>query len=148
MLFLPFRLYGHDNEDDVVKGISDPLPGNVRLVSAEIRLIDHESKRGETSDGDYAYDWLISTMGCRLAPEEIEGMDGAIGDGVHIFYDLQGALGFQKALDDMTEGRFVVDIAEMPSKCPVAPLEFAFLADYYFHRRGIRDRIDITLVTP
>lgn len=48
----------------------------------------------------------------------------------------------------MREGRLVIDIAEMPIKCPVAPLEFAFLADYYFQQKGIRDQIDITLVMP
>jgi sulfide:quinone oxidoreductase len=42
----------------------------------------------------------------------------------------------------------VVNIMEMPFKCPVAPLEFAFLADWHFHRLGIRDRVELTLVTP
>ena len=36
----------------------------------------------------------------------------------------------------------------MPIKCPVAPLEFAFLADWYFQERGIRDKVDIAYVTP
>ena len=30
----------------------------------------------------------------------------------------------------------------MPIKCPVAPLEFTFLAEAYFRRRGMRDRVD------
>ena len=36
----------------------------------------------------------------------------------------------------------------MPIKCPVAPLEFVFLADWWFTERGIRDKVDIELVTP
>ena len=36
----------------------------------------------------------------------------------------------------------------MPIKCPVAPLEFCFLADWYFHERGIRDQVQLTYVTP
>ena len=36
----------------------------------------------------------------------------------------------------------------MPIKCPVAPLEFVFLADWYFTERGIRDKVDIHFVTP
>jgi sulfide:quinone oxidoreductase len=35
----------------------------------------------------------------------------------------------------------------MPIKCPVAPLEFTFLADDYFRKRGIRDKVNITYVT-
>ena len=36
----------------------------------------------------------------------------------------------------------------MPIKCPVAPLEFAFLADWHLRERGLRDRTEITLRTP
>ena len=36
----------------------------------------------------------------------------------------------------------------MPIKCPVAPLEFVFLADWYFTERGIRDKVKIHFVTP
>ena len=36
----------------------------------------------------------------------------------------------------------------MPIKCPVAPLEFAFLADWFLPERGVRDRTEIVYVTP
>ena len=42
----------------------------------------------------------------------------------------------------------MINIAEMPIKCPVAPLEFAFLADWFFHTRGMRDKVEIEFVTP
>jgi sulfide:quinone oxidoreductase len=87
-------------------------------------------------------------MGCRVVPEEVEGMAERMGSDVHTFYTLDGALAMQPALERMTEGRLVIDICEMPIKCPVAPLEFAFLADYHFRQKGIRDRIHISLVTP
>ncbi len=148
LLFIPFGLYGYDSETDIVKGIREPLPRNVNFVNAEIKLIDHENKRVDTSDGSYQYDWLISSLGCRIAPEEVDGMPEAMNDGVHTFYTLDGALRLQKALDKMEEGRLVVDVCDMPIKCPVAPIEFVFLADYYFNLKGIRDKIDITLVTP
>jgi sulfide:quinone oxidoreductase len=148
LLFIPMRLYGYETQDDVAKSISDPIPDKARLVEAEIKLIDHQRKKVDTDKGQYPYDWLVCAMGCHIAPEEVDGMEEAMGDGVHDFYTLDGALGFQRALDQMTEGRLVVNIAEMPIKCPVAPIEFAFLADYYFYLKGIRDRIDISLVTP
>ena len=71
-----------------------------------------------------------------------------MGRGAHTFYTLDGALAMQAPLAAMTEGRLVIDIAEMPIKCPVAPLEIAFLADYFFRQKGVRDRIEISLVTP
>jgi len=148
LLFIPFRLNGYESEDDITRPIRSPMPKNVRYINGDIMLIDKENKTVETDVGTYSYDWLISTLGCHIAPEEIEGMQEFMGNGVHTFYDMQGAMRLQKALEDMREGRLVIDIAEMPIKCPVAPLEFAFLADYYFQQKGIRDQIDITLVTP
>ncbi len=148
LLFIPFRLYGYDSEDDITTSIVSPFPMHARCVTGIVKLIDRESKKVETDAGSYRYDWLISTMGCRIAPEEIEGMQESMGNSVHTFYDLGGAIRLQKALDGMQAGRLVIDIAEMPIKCPVAPIEFAFLADYYFHLKGVREQIDITLVTP
>lgn len=42
----------------------------------------------------------------------------------------------------------VVHFAEMPIKCPVAPLEFTFLADWFLTKKGIRKDVDLTYVTP
>jgi len=92
---------------------------------------------------------VISSLGCHLAPGEIEGLEETLGrNGVHTFYNLDSALAMQDALENMESGRLVIDISDLPIKCPVAPSEFAFLADYYFHEKGRRDRIDIFLVTP
>ena len=61
---------------------------------------------------------------------------------------LEGAAALAKKLKDWEGGKLVVHITEMPIKCPVAPLEFSFLADDYFRKKGIRDKVDITYVTP
>jgi len=148
LLFIPFRLYGYDSEKDITKSIESPMPKNVRFIADDVKLIDWENKKVEAARGSYRYDWLISTLGCHIEPGEVEGMEEFMGNGVHTFYDMAGAMRMQKALDEMREGRLVIDIAEMPIKCPVAPLEFAFLADYYFQQKGVRDQVEITLVTP
>ena len=64
------------------------------------------------------------------------------------FYTLDGAQALEKALAEFDGGRIVVHITDMPIKCPVAPLEFTFMADAYFRRRGIRSRVDMVYVTP
>ena len=148
LLFLPFGLYGYESRDDVVRPITQPLPRHVALVGADIQFIDHAKREVRTSQGPYPYDFLISALGCHSAPEEVEGMAEAMGRNVHTFYTLDGALAMRPAIEAMKEGRLVIDICEMPIKCPVAPLEFAFLADYYFRQKGIRERIEISLVTP
>ena len=67
---------------------------------------------------------------------------------MHEFYTLEGAIALRSALENFTGGRLVVHITEMPIKCPVAPLEFTFLADAYFTDRGMRDSVEIVYVTP
>jgi sulfide:quinone oxidoreductase len=42
----------------------------------------------------------------------------------------------------------VVNVADNPIKCPVAPLEFLFYADAFFTERGMRDKVNIKYVTP
>lgn len=148
LLFLPFGMYGYREQQDVVKPITVPLPRGIEFAAADVRLIDHVKREVQTDKETYPYDFLICSLGCHTAPEEIEGMAPAMGGRVHSFYTLESALAMQPAMADMREGRLVVDICEMPIKCPVAPLEFAFLADYYFRDKGIRDRIEISLVTP
>ncbi|HHH44963.1 MAG TPA: NAD(P)/FAD-dependent oxidoreductase, partial [Gammaproteobacteria bacterium] len=124
-LFIPFRLYGYEKRSDIARDIHYPLPKTVEFVQAVIELIDHENRTVKTTVGDFEYDWLISTLGCRIVPEEVAGMAEAMGSSVHTFYTLDGALEFQQALDKMHSGKLVIDIADMPIKCPVAPIEFA-----------------------
>ncbi|MEN8761687.1 MAG: CBS domain-containing protein [Thiogranum sp.] len=148
-LFIPFKLYGYEERSDIARPITDQLPRNAKFVKAEIQRVDHENKRVETSEGAFEYDYVISSLGCHLASDEIEGLEETLGrNGVHTFYNLDSALAMQDALQNMESGRLVIDISDLPIKCPVAPIEFAFLADYYFHEKGIRDKIDIFLVTP
>ncbi|VAX18466.1 Sulfide:quinone oxidoreductase, Type III [hydrothermal vent metagenome] len=147
-IFLPFRLYGYENKSDVTHPAKRHLPGSVNMVNADIRLIDHAGKKVETSAGTYAYDWLILALGCHVAPEEVEGLEESMGKNAFTFYTLEGSLQLQKALEKMKKGKLALNIAEMPIKCPVAPIEFVFLADYYFNQRGIRDKIEIEFVTP
>jgi len=69
-------------------------------------------------------------------------------DDVHTFYELDQAVALRDALERFDGGRVVVDIVDMPIKCPVAPIEFVFLADWWLRRRGRRAVTEITLATP
>ena len=75
----------------------------------------------------------------RCCPRRPRGSSGRTG--VHTFYTLDGATRLHEALEAFDGGRLVVNVVDMPIKCPVAPLEFCFLADWYFHERGIRDQV-------
>jgi len=63
-------------------------------------------------------------------------------------HSLDGARALRDALGRFTSGRIVVNVVDMPIKCPVAPLEFCFLADWFFRERGTRQDVQLTYVTP
>ena len=67
---------------------------------------------------------------------------------VFTFYTPEGAEQLQRALAGFDGGRVVVNLVDMPIKCPVAPLEFAFLADWFFRERKIRDKVELVYATP
>jgi sulfide:quinone oxidoreductase len=95
------------------------------------------------------YDYLVIATGSHIHPEETEGlMDGGWHKNIFDFYTIEGATALSRFLKFWKGGRLVLNIAEMPIKCPVAPLEFIFLADWFFHERGMRDKVEIVLATP
>ncbi|MCA0427214.1 MAG: FAD-dependent oxidoreductase [Bacteroidetes bacterium] len=146
-LFLPFDIY---EPEDIVKTIDEFIPKDVHLVRSGIDKIEADSNKVLLSNGDVLhYDVLIIATGAKIAPEEIPGMqDEAWHKSVFDFYTFEGSLALRNKLREWEGGRLVVHITEMPIKCPVAPLEFAFLADSYFKNKHMRERVEITFVTP
>jgi sulfide:quinone oxidoreductase len=125
------------------------VPPGVNFVLDEILGVDPEKKQVKTKQYTFAYDWLVVATGCRIVPEEVEGMLGiGWGKEIHNFYTLDGAVALGDTIQYFDKGRVVINIAELPFKCPVAPLEFAFMADWFFAKNGVRDNIEIELVTP
>ncbi|WP_298411498.1 FAD/NAD(P)-binding oxidoreductase [Hydrotalea sp.] len=146
-LFLPFDIY---SPEDIIKSITEFIPKGVHFMNKRIEKVEPTSNTIKLTDGDtITYDILIIATGAKIAPEETEGMKGAEWhQSVFDFYSFEGALALRNKLRNWKGGRLVVHITEMPIKCPVAPLEFAFLADSYFKHKNMRDKVDITFVTP
>jgi sulfide:quinone oxidoreductase len=95
------------------------------------------------------YDYLIIATGSDIQPDETDGLvDGGWRKNIFDFYTVEGAQALTNFLKFWEGGKMVVNIVEMPIKCPVAPLEFVFLADWWFTEQGIRDKVDIEFVTP
>ena len=147
LLFVPFGLA------DTAK-LTRPRWGQLRsgitFCQARIDHVDAEHDAVHLGNGTVIdYDVLIVATGAHLLPEETDGLTGpGWQQSVFTFYTPEGASALRAALDRFSGGGLVVNVVDMPIKCPVAPLEFCFLADQFFRRRGIRDRVDITYVTP
>ena len=147
LLFVPFE---SGRTPDLVRSRRAQLLPRVELRVGEIDLVDATAQHVRLADGRVLdYDHLVIATGTAPRPDQTPGLLGAEWRrSIFDFYTLDGARALAAALDAFDGGRLVVHVAETPIKCPVAPLEFAFLADAYLRRRGIRDRVTLTYVTP
>ena len=147
LLFLPFGL---THPEDIVRPRQRQLHDGVTYHQSEIDHVDIPAETVTLTDGTVlAYDLLIVATGSHLLLDETEGLTGpGWMEKVFTFYSLEGAAALESALTRFDGGRLVINVVDMPIKCPVAPLEFAFLADWYFRDRKMRDAVDITYVTP
>ena len=147
LLFVPFGLA---RPAEITRPRATQLRNGIELRRSEIDHVDLDASAIHLADGPpLAYDTLVIATGAELLPEDTEGMTGpGWGERVFTFYEPAGAQGLAAALSSFPGGRLVVNLVDMPIKCPVAPLEFAFLADWYLHDRGIREDVELTFVTP
>lgn len=146
-LFIPFGIY---NRRDVIKPKRDFFPPGSNVLVSEIEKIEPENNRVILANNVVLnYDYLIIATGAKMSPDETEGLkDGLWYKNIFDFYTIEGACALADFFKHWEGGNLVLNITEMPIKCPVAPLEFVFLADSYFTERGIRDKVNIHFVTP
>jgi len=146
-LFIPFGIYG---KSDVVKPKRDFIPAGVEPIMSAIDVVEPDHNRVKLSNGRILnYDFLVIATGCKVHPEQTPGLEEhEWRKSIHEFYTIDGALALARHLRNWPGGRLLVNVVENPIKCPVAPLEFLMLADWWFHEQGIRDRVEITYATP
>ena len=146
-LLYPFNRHSFD---EIHKRTSTLLHEHVYLLQQHVTDIAPSKKTIVTEDGtEISYDVLIIATGTQIDPLLT---DGLMNEQWHIsifdFYTPDGAEAVRGALQAFEGGRLVVQITEMPIKCPVAPLEFVFLADDYFKKKGVREQVELLFVTP
>ncbi len=147
LLFLPFGLY---DESDLVRPRSFFLSAGIDLRIEPVDRVVPAERHVLLEDGTVlGYDVLIVATGTRIAPEATEGLAGpGWMETAFDFYTVEGAAALRTKLDSWTGGRLVLNVVDMPIKCPVAPLEFLFLADHFFQEKGIRDQVELVYATP
>jgi sulfide:quinone oxidoreductase len=146
-LFVPFDGYSHDK---IVRSRQRSIAEGVALVYDEVDRVSPDDNVVHLRSGrTLSYDYLVIATGTTPRPDQTPGMLGPEWRrSIFDFYTLDGAEALATALGSFDHGRLVVHIAEMPIKCPVAPLEFTFLAEAWLRARGLRDRVELAYVTP
>jgi len=147
LLFVPFGLA---HPEDIVRPRGRQLHRGIEFLVDPIDRVELAERTVHLGSGrTLGYDVLVVATGATLAPEETEGLTGEGWlEKVFTFYDLEGAGALAERLEWFDAGRLVVNVVEMPIKCPVAPLEFCFLADWFFREREVRDGVSLSFVTP
>ena len=146
-LFIPF---GMNTPEQVRKRKRPLIHHGITVVMGEVDRVDAEAKHVHLADGTVLpYDQLVIATGTTPRPDQTPGTLGPqwhreVGE----FYTYEGAIALRERLAGFSGGRLVVHITELPIKCPVAPLEFTFLADDFLTKRGLRERTELVFVTP
>ena len=146
-LFVPFGVY---TPEQTMKPKANFIPKGVEFIQKGVQVIETDKNSVTLADGEsIEYNVLVIATGARIVPDEVEGLSGDHWhESVFDFYTIEGSVALRDRLAAWEGGHMVVHIAEMPIKCPVAPLEFAFLADDFFRRKKMRDSVKISYVTP
>jgi sulfide:quinone oxidoreductase len=147
LLFVPFGLA---DADEIVRPRRRQLHDGIVFHEHAVESVWTDADEVALDDGSVlSYDVLVVATGVRLQPEETDGLTGpGWNECVFTFYTPEGAAALREALDRFQGGRLVVNLVDMPIKCPVAPLEFAFLADSSLRERGLRARTELVYATP
>lgn len=141
-LYIPF---GGQPPEQLERAERSLLSRKVTLAIGDVAALDREARQIRMADGmTFPYDTLVIATGARLAPEALPGY----AEGAQHFYSAEAALRLHAALRDFKGGHILVGVADIPYKCPPAPLEFTFLLDDYLRERGLRDSTTITYLSP
>lgn len=119
----------------------------IRHVQENCSKVDIAGRTIETekSKEKYDFDTVIIASGCQPDRDQIPGLAEANND---FHTNAERSAELYRKISEFKGGRIVVGIAGLPYKCPPSPNESAFLLDEFFTRRGIRDKVKITFITP
>jgi sulfide:quinone oxidoreductase len=141
-------LIGMRELSEIKKDLSRLILDDIEFINEDIRSIDTADRSVKTATKKLSYDYLIVALGVSLAPENIPGLADSFGDNAFNLYDLGDIIKAKDALNKFTKGDLIVMVSSLPYKCPVAPNEGSMLLNYFFTKKGVREKINIKLCTP
>jgi sulfide:quinone oxidoreductase len=135
-----------------IEDISIPIrpvldKAGVEFVLADVTRVEPENKKIITSAGDYDYDYLLVASGVSLRFDLIEGLgpDGNTYSVCTPSHAEEARAGWEKLIKN--PGPVIVG-ASQGASCMGAGYEFLFNLEYAARKAGVRDKIDITWITP
>lgn len=150
-VFQPSQLLvgmGLENPADIVKNERELLNPKVRLLNGkagEITKIDVQNHSFVTSDGkSHEYDYAVISTGSTLDWEMVPGLK----EEMHTVWDMDGAVETRNLIRNFTGGTVVFNVARLPHKCPVGPLEETLMLEDYLKRKGLKEKTELVYTYP
>jgi sulfide:quinone oxidoreductase len=138
--------FKNHNSNGIVRDEEALLKREVRFIQEDAQKLDLVKQEVILKSGkEVRYDYLIIATGSVANPESIPGLRES---SLNFHTSPEESRKIWDALQEFDGGHLVIGIGGVPHKCPPSPDEGAFLVDDYFRKRGIRDKVKITFVTP
>ena len=149
---LPYRIFDKKSLKSQYKPVRKVVNKNVNVLLEEVVGLDVETKSVSFKNGNsILYDYLVIATGARYDFDSVPGYK----EGAKHYYNEEGIHELRKALDEFVENgtdgevrNVVVGIADLPFKCPVAPLEGVFMMEHFLRRKKLRKTTNLHYLSP
>jgi len=117
----------------------------VQTLIDEVTHVDPKKQIVSLQNGtNLSYNYLVIATGARYDLESVPGYS----EGAYHFYNEDGALKLREALESFEGGNVVTGVADLPYKCPIAPIEMTFMLYHYFKRKKMLEKVNIHYLSP
>lgn len=140
----PWLMLGWREPRQITRDLNRISRKGIEYINAEVTGIDPKNRLVRTSSKDLNYDYLVVSLGAELMPDALPGFS----ESAYNLYEMNQVEKLRDALNKFSSGALTVLISSLPFKCPAAPYEAAFLADYHLRKKGVRSQVDLQLYTP
>lgn len=140
----PLLMIGERKPAEITRELKRLERKKIEFLFDEVTDIDLAKYRVITKREILTYDYLIIALGVEFHPETVPGFNEFVLNA----YEFEDVVKINRYLNNFYSGRIVFFISSLPYKCPPAPYEMMFLLDQFFRRRGLRNKVKLTIVTP
>jgi sulfide:quinone oxidoreductase len=116
----------------------------IQFIEGEVNLIDVKNKEARAGNQRLPYDYLIIALGADYSPKSTPGFVKYAKD----LYTESGCAEIRDTLQTFKTGSITVLVCGLPFKCPPAPYEASMIIDDVLRRNGVRDSVNLQVVTP
>lgn len=128
-----------------VRTMASVMPKGVKWIKAAAKTFQPDANEVTLDSGaSVRYEALVVAPGIRLAWEQIEGLEEALGqNGVTSNYRYDLAPYTWQLVEGLKQGRAIFSQPPMPIKCAGAPQKAMYLSCDHWMRSGVLDQIDV-----